>query len=39
MFENKWIFYVADAYYLLAEIVDSNHPMNQLAAIRTSTMV
>jgi glyoxylase-like metal-dependent hydrolase (beta-lactamase superfamily II) len=31
---KKWILYVADAYYLRAEIIDSNHPVGQLATIR-----
>lgn len=31
---NKWLFYVADAYYLRAELNDNNHPVNELAKIR-----
>ena len=31
---NQWIFYVGDAYYLKAELEDSNHPVDQLATIR-----
>ena len=31
---NKWIFYVGDAYYLRAELEDKNHPVGQLATIR-----
>lgn len=30
---NQWIFYVADAYYLKAELYDSSHPVNELARI------
>lgn len=32
--DNKWLFYVADAYYLKAELTDLNHPVNELAKIR-----
>ena len=32
--DNKWLFYVADAYYLKAELTDINHPVNELAKIR-----
>ncbi len=31
---NKWTFYVGDAYYLRAELEDKNHPVDQLATIR-----
>jgi len=31
---NKWIFYVGDAYYLRAELENKNHPVDQLATIR-----
>jgi glyoxylase-like metal-dependent hydrolase (beta-lactamase superfamily II) len=31
---DKWTFYVGDAYYLRAELDDKNHPVNQLATIR-----
>lgn len=33
-FSSKWYFYVADAYYLQAELVQGNtHPVNELATI------
>lgn len=32
--DNHWLFYIADAYYLKLELVDSNHPVNELAKIR-----
>lgn len=32
--DNKWIFYIADAYYMRIELSDSNHPVNQLARMR-----
>jgi glyoxylase-like metal-dependent hydrolase (beta-lactamase superfamily II) len=31
---DKWIFYVGDAYYLRTEIENKNHPVDQLATIR-----
>lgn len=31
---NKWIFYIADAYYLRAELSDSSNPVNELARMR-----
>ncbi len=31
---EKWIFYVGDAYYLRDEISDLNHPVDELARIR-----
>ncbi|QNL48782.1 MBL fold metallo-hydrolase [Olivibacter sp. SDN3] len=31
---NRWLFYVADAYYLRAELNDNNHPVNELVKIR-----
>ncbi|AJW63167.1 N-acyl homoserine lactonase AttM [Elizabethkingia miricola] len=31
---DKWIFYIADAYYLRAELNDSKHPVNELARMR-----
>ena len=31
---NKWLFYVADAYYLKAELTDDNHPVSELAELR-----
>jgi glyoxylase-like metal-dependent hydrolase (beta-lactamase superfamily II) len=31
---DKWLFYVADAYYMRVELVDSNHAVNRLAEIR-----
>jgi glyoxylase-like metal-dependent hydrolase (beta-lactamase superfamily II) len=32
--EDKWIFYIADAYYMRIELNDNNHPVNQLARMR-----
>lgn len=32
--DNKWLFYVADAYYMRLEFIDSNHPVNELAKMR-----
>ncbi|AYN05947.1 MBL fold metallo-hydrolase [Flavobacterium sp. 140616W15] len=32
--DNKWIFYIADAYYMRIELNDSSHPVNQLARMR-----
>ncbi|AZA83248.1 MBL fold hydrolase [Chryseobacterium lactis] len=32
--EGKWILYVGDAYYLRAELEDSQHPAGELAAAR-----
>ncbi|MCV9929543.1 MBL fold metallo-hydrolase [Flavobacterium sp. LS1R49] len=32
--DNKWLFYIADAYYMRIELTDSNHPVNQLARMR-----
>ena len=32
--ENRWLFYVGDAYYLRVELMDRNHPVDQLATIR-----
>lgn len=31
---EKWIFYIADAYYLRAELTDSQHPVHELARMR-----
>ncbi|MEO0504996.1 MAG: MBL fold metallo-hydrolase [Bacteroidota bacterium] len=31
---DKWIFYAGDAYYLRAELLDKNHPVDQLATMR-----
>jgi len=31
---DKWIFYTGDAYYLRAELLDKNHPVDQLATMR-----
>jgi glyoxylase-like metal-dependent hydrolase (beta-lactamase superfamily II) len=31
---NKWLFYVADAYYLRVELTDEQHPVNELAKMR-----
>ncbi len=32
--DEHWTFYVGDAYYLRAELVNKNHPVDQLATIR-----
>lgn len=32
--DNKWLFYIADAYYMRIELNDINHPVNELAQIR-----
>lgn len=32
--ENRWIFYVGDAYYMRAELTEPDHPVDQLATIR-----
>lgn len=32
--DNKWLFYIADAYYMRIELTDSTHAVNQLAKIR-----
>jgi glyoxylase-like metal-dependent hydrolase (beta-lactamase superfamily II) len=32
--DNKWLFYIADAYYMRIELTDSTHPVNQLAKMR-----
>lgn len=32
--QHKWLFYVADAYYMRAELNDSRHPVNELASMR-----
>lgn len=29
--QDKWMFYIADAYYMRVELTDSNHPVNELA--------
>ncbi|WP_339678222.1 MBL fold metallo-hydrolase [Cyclobacterium marinum] len=31
---DKWLLYVADAYYLKAELTDENHPVSELAKLR-----
>lgn len=31
---NKWLFYVADVYYMRIELNDINHPVNELAKMR-----
>ena len=31
---NRWLFYVADAYYMRLELNDDKHPVNELAKIR-----
>lgn len=32
--DNKWLFYIADAYYMRVELTDEQHPVNQLAKMR-----
>lgn len=32
--DNKWLFYIADAYYMRVELNDTNHPVNELAKMR-----
>jgi glyoxylase-like metal-dependent hydrolase (beta-lactamase superfamily II) len=32
--DNKWLFYIADAYYMRVELTDSTHPVNELAKMR-----
>jgi glyoxylase-like metal-dependent hydrolase (beta-lactamase superfamily II) len=32
--DNRWLFYIADAYYMRIELTDSTHPVNQLAKVR-----
>ncbi len=32
--DNKWLFYIADAYYMRIELSDPNHPVNELARMR-----
>ena len=32
--DNKWLFYIADAYYMRVELTDEKHPVNELAKIR-----
>lgn len=31
---NKWLFYIADAYYMRVELNDNQHPVNELAKMR-----
>ncbi len=31
---NKWLFYIADAYYMRVELTNSNHLVNELAKMR-----
>ena len=31
---SKWLFYIADAYYMRVELTDKNHPVNELAKMR-----
>lgn len=31
---SKWLFYIADAYYMRVELNDNNHPVNELAKVR-----
>lgn len=32
--DDRWFFYIADAYYMRVELTDSNHPVNELAKER-----
>lgn len=32
--DNKWLFYIADAYYMRVELTGNNHPVNELAKMR-----
>lgn len=32
--DNKWLFYIADAYYMRVELNDTNHPVNKLVEMR-----
>ena len=32
--DNKWLFYVGDAYYMKIELTDIQHPVNELAKMR-----
>lgn len=32
--DDKWLFYIADAYYMRVELHDANHPVNKLAEMR-----
>lgn len=32
--DNKWLFYIADAYYMRVELNDVSHPVNELAKMR-----
>ncbi|WP_316803678.1 MBL fold metallo-hydrolase [Pedobacter nototheniae] len=32
--QDKWLFYVADAYYMRIELSDDQHPVNELAKMR-----
>lgn len=32
--EDKWLFYVGDAYYMKIELIDEHHPVNDLAKFR-----
>jgi glyoxylase-like metal-dependent hydrolase (beta-lactamase superfamily II) len=32
--DSKWLFYVADAYYMRVELTNINHPVNELAKMR-----
>ncbi len=32
--EDKWLFYVGDAYYMKIELIDEQHPVNDLAKFR-----
>lgn len=34
LYDNKWYFYVADAYYLREELVNDEHPVSTLAKLR-----
>jgi glyoxylase-like metal-dependent hydrolase (beta-lactamase superfamily II) len=32
--EERWLFYIGDAYYMKVELTDPTHPVNELATIR-----
>ena len=32
--DNKWLFYIGDAYYMRVELSDTQHPVNELAKFR-----
>lgn len=36
---SKWLFYIADAYYMRLELNDTSHPVNELAVMRADDNV